>query len=165
MTTHISFRGKARGLITPWKTLQGLLRAPPQPTDLSSDRSFPRGLLAFPWKHQALSSLGLCTCWSLCQTEISWQLCSYSSRYLGLCSNDIVKEQPLPPCHYPVPLTFLFIFSTYHCIHSSILVCLLSLGSRTQNSAWHMGSPNKLADYMKKEAIKHGEKTCNIPPQ
>lgn len=138
MPTHTSLRGKARGLTMAWKALQGLLRAPPQPTVLSSYYPFLHRLLPSPWKHQALSPLGLCTCWFLCQKKSPWQLCTYSC-YLGLCSNvtireafpDLLKDQLLPPCHYPsLSPCFLSVLLITAFIHSFILICLLLGGRR-----------------------------------
>lgn len=116
---------------TAWKALHGLLKAPTQPTVLSSDCPFLYRLLLIPWNHQTLSPLGLCTCWSLCQKNSPWQLCSYAC-YLGLCSNvtireafpDLMKEQPLPPMPLSTPFTQLFGCFTYHCIRSFTHSCL-----------------------------------------
>lgn len=128
----ISLRGKARGLTMACKTLQDLLTAPPQLTDLSSCSppsligSF---LLLANTKH---SPQGLCICWP-CQEKSPGQLHrSLLSLFRSLlkCHHqrafpDLVKEQPLAHAIiHPSHLTFFF--STYHLIHPFTHSCLFS---------------------------------------
>lgn len=116
-----------------------LLRAPP-PTRWPQllFTLFPHWLLAFPCKHQALTS-GPLYLLTLCQEKSPWQLHSSPCtlfRSLLKCHHsrafpDIVKEQPFPnTISQTYHLTFfLFYLSIHSCMHS-LIVCLLSPGCR-----------------------------------